>query len=236
MSYITHLEGRYTKKTFARKTDYIRYNFGKIVKSVKDRKNSSVLEIGPGKGEFVKYFLDNKIKDITIMDNDPTVIGNIRKQYRNVKTILSDGVSSLKNKSKKYDLIVMIQVLEHMPVENYFSILKTLYSKLNKNGYIIIVVPNAGNPLGIVERYGDIQHTSAFSEQSLKDLMVGSGLGNFSFEIFGFRIPPYNLVNIIRIVLQKILHLFLKITLIINGGTYFRIMEPNISLVIKKVA
>ena len=112
--------------------------------------------------------------------------------------------------------------------------LKLLYKHLIKGGFLIIVVPNGNNPLGLIERYGDLQHTNCFTEQSLKDLVNISEIKNYKLEIRGYEIPPYDLLNIIRIFFQKTLHFILLLIMIINGGIYFKTMTPNIMLVIKK--
>lgn len=132
-------------------------------------------------------------------------------------------------------MIVLIQVLEHLPLRRHPQIIKTLFEHLNKNGYILIIVPNANNPLGLVERYVDLQHQTAFTEQSLKDLVNVSRIKGYNMQIEGYEIPPYDVINIVRIFLQKILHFFLLSLLIVNGGNYFRTMTPNIVLKIKKL-
>lgn len=234
--YLTRLESVYNSKSFKRKFNYIKYNFGPIIQKLKVKKNISILEIGPGKGEFIKYLYSHGIRDIDIIDNDKNVLKNLNKEFQISNTYHSDDVISEKSKLRRYDLIILVQVLEHISPETYFSIIKVLYSKLKKDGYIVIVVPNAGNPLGLIERYGDLQHQTSFTEQSLKDLVIGSAIDDYDLEIRGYLIPPYHLVNIIRIVFQKLLHLFLLVIMIINGGTFFKIMNPNISLIIRKRA
>ena len=233
-SYLSRLEGIYNKKSFQRKVDYIRYNFGPIIRNLKTRKNISVLEVGPGKGEFIKYLHTCGIKDIDIIDKDKNVLKSLQKNFNITNAYNFDNVTSIKNKLRRYDLVILIQVLEHMSPKIYFSTIKTLFSRVKNNGSILIVVPNASNPLGLVERYGDLQHQMAFTEQSLKDLIIGSGINNFDFAIKGYSIPPYDAVNVARIILQKLLHLFLLALMVINGGTYFKTMSPNVALIIRK--
>lgn len=233
-SYLSRLEGLANKESFQRKADYIRYNFGEIIRKLKQNKDISVLEVGPGRGELIKYLNNCGIDDIDILDADKTIINSLRKNFDIKNGYYSDNIISVRDKLRRYDLIVLIQVMEHLPPQIYFEVIEILYSKIKDNGYILIVVPNAGNPLGMVERYGDLQHRNAFTEQSLKDLLMGSVISNYDFYIKGYLIPPYNLVNVVRIILQKILHLFLLALMVVNGGTYFRIMNPNITLIIKK--
>jgi len=234
-NYLLHLRNSYKSKTFKRKIDYIKYNFGKIISKV-IISNGKVLEIGPGKGEFVKYLNSLSISDVDIVDNDSGVINSVKRAFKVGNSFLCDDVSHISKKLKKYDLIMMIQVFEHIPIEKYISTLRVLYRHLRNQGYLVIVVPNASNPLGLVERYGDLQHTNSFTEMSLRDLIRISGIKNYDFKISGFSIPPYSLVNIIRIVLQKAIHLFLTFLLILNGGVFCKTMTPNITLIIKKLS
>ena len=53
-----------------------------------------------------------------------------------------DSFSKVK---KKYDVVILISVLEH--VKNPISFLKKISSFLKKNGKIIIEVPNVNDPL-----------------------------------------------------------------------------------------
>ena len=232
-NYVKHLEGQYSKATFKRKMDYIDYNFGRIVKNLAPKK-CRILEIGPGMGEGVKYLKDNGFRNIDIVDNDNNVLSGVADRFGVDKKYCVDDLITLKGKLGKYDLIILVQALEHIPLNQQAKVVSMLYSCLRKMGTMLIVVPNAGNPLGMVERYGDLQHTNSFTEQSLRDLARVSGIKTARIEIKGYEIPPYNFVNLIRIFFQKILHMILYGVMIINGGTYFKIMTPNISLIIKK--
>ncbi len=232
-NYIQHLEELSNEKTFERKKDYIDYNLKSIFEGVSFKK-LYVLEIGPGLGELESYLNDKGGFEIDILDNDRSVLNYVSNKYKVRNKFLTSDILKLKSKLKDYDLIYMMQVLEHIPVSKSVEVVKVLFSHLKKNGCLVIVVPNANNPLGLIERYADLQHTTSFTQQSLKDLASLCGFNNNQLKISGFEIPPYGLVNIIRIILQKILHTFLLLIMIINGGTFFKTMTPNIMLVIKK--
>lgn len=234
--YFLHLKSVYSDKTFGRKINYFRFNFGSYIERLKTKRGVSVLEIGPGMGEFVAYLNSMGINNIDIVDNDKEILRFIEKRYKINKSFSVSRVKDLGKNLRFYDLIVLIQVLEHLEIDEYEVFIKTIYSKLKKGGVIIIVVPNANNPLGLVERYGDLQHKNSFTEQSLKDLVFQSNIKNYHLEIRGYNIPPYDIINIFRILFQKILHFFLLILMIANGGTFYKIMTPNIVLIIRKLS
>lgn len=232
--YKKHLQSLYSNATFRRKLEYIDYNFGQRLKSVV-KSGQSVLEIGPGMGELVGYLNNLGLKQIDVVDNDKHILDEIRKNFKIRREFLNGNITVLDSKLANYWTIIGIQVLEHMSVFFLPKIVAVLYKHLDRGGEMIFVVPNAGNPLGMVERYGDWQHTTAFTEQSLRDLVVASGIKNYEVTLSGYLIPPSNLVNVTRIVAQKILHLFLLGIMIINGGTFFKILNPNIVLRVKKL-
>lgn len=233
-NYLKHLEELSTPATLRRKKDYIDYNLKKYFKSI-GFKNLKVLEVGPGLGEFESYLNEREVSDIDIADNDKGILDLVSKKYKIKINYFTTDISLIDKKLGKYNFIFLMQVLEHLPVDKYATTLRFLYKHLERGGFLAIVVPNANNPLGLIERYGDLQHTGSFTEQSLKDLIMQSGIEDYSIEIKGYEIPPYDPINILRIILQKILHLILLAVMIINGGIFFKTMTPNISLIIKKV-
>jgi len=231
--YIRHLQELYTPETFKRKKDYIDYNLGSYLSKI-GYKKLKVLEVGPGMGEFESYLNDKGVVDIDIADNDQGILDYSLSKYKINKAILTKKIEDLDKKINKYNLIFLMQVLEHIPIDKYSETVKILFKHLERGGFLIIVVPNGNNPLGLIERYGDLQHTGCFTEQSLKDLINVSGLKNYQIRIRGYEIPTYSIINVIRVLLQKILHLFLLLIMIINGGIYFKTMTPNIMMAVNK--
>lgn len=218
-------------KTFTRKVEYLKFNIKDFLSGYK---NPTVLEIGPGVGEFEFLLNSKRIKDIDIADNDKNVLSYVFKNYKVKNSILIKNPKDITKKLRNYDIIFLMQVLEHIPTSAFKRFLKTLYSHLKKNGILIIIVPNANNPLGLTERYADIQHTTSFTTQSLLDLSNLVPFKNSHITIKGFEIPIYGIVNIIRKILQKFLHTFLILIMAINGGVFYKTMTPNIMMIIKK--
>lgn len=233
-SYENHLQNLYTVSTFKRKLKYIEFNFGKLLKTI-NKRTGQVLEIGPGMGEVVAYLNSLGIKRIDIIDNDKQILESVSDSYSIRKAFLTNDITKIDKKLHKYDVIIGIQVLEHMVVDQIPVVIQTIYKHLAPNGEIILVVPNAGNPLGGVERYGDWQHKVSFTEQSIKDMLDFAELKNCELNILGYEIPPTGALNALRVFAQKTLHMLLLIIMIANGGTYFKILTPNIVIRIKKL-
>jgi len=197
-----------------------------------------VLEIGPGLGEFLHFLKEQGVSTVDVIDRDQGVLDRVSTKFsvRNAWICSAEQIALLDGELDQYDRIFLLQVMEHIEIGHLQSFLRILYSHLAPMGAIVITVPNGANPLSVVERYSDITHHNLFSENSLRQLVELSGLPGASCRVQGYRIPPVSLVDIVRIGLQRVLHLVLKALLVINGGVFFSIYDPNITLIIEKPA
>lgn len=231
-NYLTHMEELGQGTAFGRRVEYLKYNFKTYLHKLS--KSSKVLEIGPGTGELLHILNEKGVASIDIVDNDSAILKFCKSKYQIDNAILSKSLDLSLSIKSQYDLVVLTQVFEHIPKSSYLNWLKTLYASLKPGGSILITVPNGANPLVGTERYGDLQHENIFTIFSFQELMTFANLKNVQYAIKPFEIPPINAVNILRIALQKILHGFFILLMIINGGIYQTLMTPNITLVITK--
>lgn len=232
-NYLEHMKKLGQGTAFRRRKRYLEYNFSEYLNKL--HKDCAVLEIGPGTGELLSILNDKNIKNIDIIDNDQAVLDYCQKEYKLRKSILSKSLDLTRAVGKqKYDLIILTQVFEHIPKSSYLNWIKCLYGSLKPGGHILITVPNGANPLSGTERYGDLQHENMFTVYSFSELMTFAGISSGNYVIRGFNIPPDNLLQIVRIILQKILHIFFIILMMINGAIYQTLMTPNVTLIISK--
>jgi len=232
MSYLDYLKSITTKTDFARKEEYVEYNFKRYIPG-KKKNQISILEIGPGLGEAISYFNKTGINQIDIVDNSIEVIDYLKNKFL-IRNAYYQNVLSLDQKLGNYDLILLTQVLEHVQKKDSILWLQLLYKHLNKDGTILITVPNMANPLGLYNRYYDFTHETGYTENSLRELVSQSNLENILVEFQEFGIPPSNIINFLRICVQKIFLFFVKIMYMVNGSVIPQFVGPNITLVIKK--
>ena len=108
-------------------------NKSKLLKSLVDKKNANILDIGCGTGSFLE-FLNKGLWNTTGIE--PSTVAR--------KLALEKGVKCFSNseelENKSFDIITMWHVLEHVPDFNkQFNEFKKL---LNTNGHVVIAVPN----------------------------------------------------------------------------------------------
>ena len=132
-------------------------------------KNKSIIDFGSGYGDFISKFKKNKIAAI---EKRADCINHLKK--RKIETY--DNLSDIK---KKYDVVTFFNSLDHL--ESPELILKEIKKIINKNGKIIIEVPNANNLLFTldVKEYKNFtfckKHLIIHSEETLKKLLIFCG-------------------------------------------------------------
>ena len=98
-------------------------------------KNKSIIDFEQGYGNLILKFKKNKIAAI---EKRADCINHLKK----IKIKTYDNLSDIK---KKYDVVTFFNSLDHL--ESPELILKEIKKIINKNGKIIIEVPNANNLL-----------------------------------------------------------------------------------------
>ncbi len=108
-------------------------------------RKSHVLEIGCGSGP-ISIIVANYLKKgyFLGMDISPASIKNLNELFKNKINV--DFVSKDVNEfytDKKFDIILMADVLEHIPIEIHEQTIKKISENCKEGGILIINIPNA---------------------------------------------------------------------------------------------
>ena len=109
-----------------------KYVFLLIKKFIK----GSVLEVGAGIGSFTDNY-KHKVNSLVLSEIDPQNLEVIKKRFPEEKFSFTNKFT--KDLNQKFDLIMYLNVLEHIEKDND-EIIKA-FEKLKKNGFLIILVP-----------------------------------------------------------------------------------------------
>lgn len=151
-----------------------------ISKQIKKKEDLNILDFGSGTG--INVDLLQKYGEVYIYEPNEYANKFLNSNFKNV--IFTEA--ALNNISKKFDLIVLTDVLEH--IESPISSLKKIRSLLKEGGKVIITVP-AHNYL-FSKKDSDLQHFRRYSKKSLKNNLVNANLKLDYFSYYNFFLSP----------------------------------------------
>lgn len=132
------------------------------------KKKINILEIGADNGNFVKLIKEfNNSANVTIIEPN-------KKMHKKLKMLTKNVFNDIQEipKKKKFDLIIAIHVLDHIPNISYY--LEKIRKMLNKNGYIYGVVHNEKSLLAKILRNKwppySLQHPHLFNKNTINFL------------------------------------------------------------------
>lgn len=186
--------------------------------------DAKLLDIGVGRGEMLTMMRDWNYPNYLGIDISPATISFCKSIGLNALLIAS-SFDYLNNNTEQYDVITMLDVLEHIKKQEVIPYLKALKASLSKNGILIIQVPNLQASDGYLHRYNDITHESGFIEHSLAQVLLTAGFKKFEFhgfEEFVFDTPAEYVRRIIRFMHWKSVRLLRWA----NGNINPKILNP----------
>lgn len=101
-----------------------------------------------------------------------------------------DGRDFVKNRPSTYDLIILNDVIEHIPISESIPLLRCIREALVPGGRIVVRTPNMATLLNGYSRYMDITHLTGFTEISILQVLEQAGFVEHQFvrEYYGW--PP----------------------------------------------
>lgn len=149
--------------------------------------DSSILEVGFGNGAFAGW-VHQKTRHYVGTELNPEL----------VKRAIEAGIEAYPATcnlmdvaaGRKFDLIVMFDVLEHLEIEEITQTLTSARHCLSNNGKIIFRVPSGDSPFSGHLMHGDITHRTALGSYAIRQLAEITNLRVLSihdtaFPIFG---------------------------------------------------
>lgn len=137
-------------------------------------RNTRILDVGCGIGSLLHEFKNHGYNDI--MGLEPSLeCCKIAKEIYGINAV--PGSTSNFKTNKKFDLVMMTGVLEH--VREFDQLIPPILPRLTDNGLLMILVPDAGhfnmNPKCPFDEFS-FEHINYFTDKSLANLMARHGL------------------------------------------------------------
>lgn len=111
----------------------------KYVKNAMEEYESH-LDIACGPGTFIGTYLDSRSVGIDISSEQIQYAKKTYSKYE--KNFICHDITKGVLQDKQYDVITLLEFIEHIPPEEVNILLKTLYEMLDQKGKIIITTPN----------------------------------------------------------------------------------------------
>lgn len=147
--------------------------FNKIFRKI-DLNKKIILDVGFGRGHFLKYIEDRggEAHGIEYQNNLIEMVNKAgcTKVYKNL------------NGSKlKFDIIVFFNVIEHIEFDKIKNFLSTYLAYAKPSATIVMTFPNCQSPAGLINQFGDPTHKSLLSGPILEKILEDLNLVNIAY-------------------------------------------------------
>lgn len=210
----------------------VQYFKKNLLEHLGNNKNIAILEIGCGYGRYTKAMQESGYNNVKGIDISREQIEYAREKLKIRNVEVADALEYL-NDEIKYDVIFLMDVLEHLELKYAITLLKKIHVSLVSGGKLVIHVPNGLAPLA-PPFHGDVTHVRAYSVDSMSQILRMAGFKDFKH----YALPPLitGFLSFTRRVLWVfVLNPLIKVFLLIaNGGTSGGIYTSNLLTVALK--
>ncbi len=143
---------------FAKVVPGAKFYFGQFFKKNCELRNKSkVLEVGFGNGELLAYLSARDHKVVGVEINTHLVERAAKSGYEAYAGLIAD-IPELQ--TQKFDLIIALDVVEHMTYAELNTLFSWARSHLNTGGRLVLRFPEGASPFGLAYQNGDFTHVS----------------------------------------------------------------------------
>lgn len=132
-----------------------------------------VLDIGCGAGEFLIFLKEHGIEGVGI-DLEAREVE--RARARGLEVFQAEAIEFLKKTDEKFAAISLIEVVEHIPLEQVGPVLEAAAARLLPGGILILETINVRHPLAFDGFFMDPTHARPVPSDFLCFMMQWSGL------------------------------------------------------------
>lgn len=195
-------------------------------------KNAKILDIGCGYGRVLYFLQQERYKNTYGIDVSAQQIELAKNNgFEQVECV--SAFDFLVDKDEQYDIILMIDVLEHIKKDEILKLLDKVILSLKPSGCLILQLPNALTPLNVY-LYRDFTHQLVFTVSSIHQILSIAGFQNIkTYPIEPHIHGPKSLIfNVIwRIIWQNLIRLYMFTA---NGDLMGDIYTSNFIAVAEK--
>jgi 2-polyprenyl-3-methyl-5-hydroxy-6-metoxy-1,4-benzoquinol methylase len=178
-----------------------RYFQSVILPHVPSDLKANILECGCGYGRNIQALRAAGYSRVTGIDISEEQVRYAREQLGLNDIHKGDASAFLRESDATYDVVLLLDVLEHLDVDTTVEWLELIRSRLSRSGKIIIQVPNALCPMNLY-RDLDVTHYRSYTDRSMAQTLRLAGFSQTSF--YGIPPLPIGLGGSLRHVLWRV--------------------------------
>ena len=116
----------------------------RCMRAVGNVRNKKILDIGCSFGWFEKFASENGCKEIIAIDTDVDMLSSAKRHIdtSNVRFMRGSATNLSKFKKDYFDIVVIFDVLEHVPKNKETAVFEEIKNVLKKNGLLVLSTPN----------------------------------------------------------------------------------------------
>ena len=137
-------------------------------------RDAEVVDLGCGDGRLLYLLSKRGYRNLMGVDASESQTAIARQVVGSVRTM--DALDYLRRSAGTADLLLAIDVVEHLTRNEALDFISLCASRLRPGGRLILQTPNAASPFFGAVRYGDVTHEQCFTPGSLSALLTRAGL------------------------------------------------------------
>ena len=182
---------------------------------------SSCLDLGCATGLFSHYLRQRGYQDVVGVDINEKLVEIARRNVAS-EFIIDDGLHYVTTCGRRFDLVALLDVLEHIPRDRAIDFLVGVRNVLTEGGFALVRTVNFGAITGPAYFYQDFTHVLPLGERNLQRLAVEAG---FSRVVFCNQFRMHHLSGKLRAIQNWIVH---RLLFRLSGGHPPKIFYRNL--------
>lgn len=217
----TATEAAYRKRLYVWKSYFLPY--------LPRQKDGAILEIGSGVGHNVAALKSLGYTNIKGTDYSKECVDICKKNGFDVQLVDERTEKSFYELHREtFGMVVLYDVLEHYSPSDAAVLLTSVHRMLQKDGTLLVSLPNANHPFSNTLLFADITHKCLYNTVSLSQLFRNCGLTrNSFFEMNSY--TPYDDNPILRLLKTTLMPLVACI-----GESFWRMMALSQGILLRE--
>ena len=192
-------------------------NLNPVLNNINNKKGK-ILEIGFGSGYLLQFLTKlHSFKKVFGVEVSKTTYNFVKKNiYKNV--FYKKNTNTFIKSKSPWDMIIMLDVLEHIPKKETIPMLKVIRESLSKKGVFIARVPNSANPLN-QNVFADFTHEFFYNKKSFSQVLETAGFTNY--KVLAWKEEDISAHSKITNITAPIMYFFIKIIAHLSRSSFY---------------